>query len=251
MKTNPQLKTLLFGIITSFTFFVKAQVLPSEFYDFQFKLNYLEKKEKFKLLKKTIKENPNEPLYYVMLADYYASERDMKNVIKYYEKSIELDSKFAAGHSGLARYLCENDSTQLENALTHINQAISLEYRGWNFHAIRANIYFRMKEYDLALKDAYWELNILGDIAYSAIEVIVRSLYAQKKDTELTAFLKKIDASKGIYGTEFTFFLGSLYENIKDFKKACLCYHTAAESYVIIKEKIPSNIELKLKKCKQ
>jgi tetratricopeptide (TPR) repeat protein len=230
---------------------MNAQVMPSKFFDFHFKLHTLENKEKIKLLKKTIKDNPNEPWYYVMLADYYASQRDMKNVIKYYEKSIELDSKFAAGHSGLARYLYENDSTQLENALTHINQAISLEYRGWNFHAIRANIYFRMKEYDLALKDAYWELNILGDIAYSAIEVIVKSLYAQKKDTELTTFLKKIDASKGIYGTEFTFFLGSLYENINDLKKACVCYHTAAESYVIMKEKIPSNIEMKLKNCKQ
>jgi tetratricopeptide (TPR) repeat protein len=245
------LKTIVLLAFTAFNTTIFSQVMPDKFVEFQYKLYEVPMKEKFKLLKKAIKENPNEPWYYWMLANTYEFESDTKNVVKYYEKSIELDSKFAAGHANLARYLTGNDSTQLDKALMHINKAIALEPKTDHFHIDRANIYLKKKEYDLAIKNANMELNLPDPDPYPAYEVIVSALYAQKKQTELTSFLKKIDASKGIYGTEFTFFLGSLYENIKDFKKACLCYHTAAESYVIMKEKIPSNIELKLKNCKK
>ena len=225
--------------------------MPEKFLEFQYKLYEVPMKEKFKLLKKAIKENPKEPWYYWMLANTYEFESDTKNVVKYYEKSIELDSKFAAGHANLARYLTGNDSTQLDKALMHINKAIALEPKTYHFHIDRADIYLTKKEYDLAIKNANMELNLPDPDPYPAYEVIVNALYAQKKQSELTAFLKKTDMSKGYYGTDFAMLLGSLYEKMKDFEKACNCYRMAAEPFEMMEEKIPANIELKLKNCKQ
>lgn len=225
--------------------------MPDKFVDFQGKLDEVAYKEKFKLLKKAIKENPNEPWYYWMLASTYSLQEDGKNAIKNYEKSIELDSKFAAGHASLARYLYGNDSTQLDKALIHINKAISLEPKTDYFHVDRANIYLLKKDYDLAIKNANMELNLQNSDHYPAYEVIVNALYAQKKQTELTTFLKKTDMSRGYYGTDFAMLLGNLYEKMKDYEKACRCYRMAAEPYEMMEEKVPANIELKLKNCKQ
>jgi tetratricopeptide (TPR) repeat protein len=225
--------------------------MPDKFVEFQYKLDELPFKEKFKLLKKAIKENPNEPWYYWMLASTYSLKEDGKNAIKNYEKSIEMDSKFAAGYASLARFLTDYDSTQLDKALIHINKAIALEPKTENFYIDRANIYLKKKEYDLAIKNANIALNLPEPDHYSAYEVIVNALYAQKKQSELTTFLKKTDMSRGYYGTNFAMLLGSLYEKMKDYEKACNCYRMAAEPYEMMEEKIPANIELKLKNCKQ
>ena len=95
------------------------------------------------------------------------------------------------------------------------------------------------------------ELNLPDPDPYPAYEVIVTALYAQKKQTELTSFLKKIDVSQGYFGPDFAMLLGGLYEKMKDYEKACNCYRMAAEPYEMMEEKIPTNIELKLKNCKQ
>lgn len=225
--------------------------MPDKFVEFQYKLDELPFNEKFKLLKKAIKENPNEPWYYWMLASTYSLKEDGKNAIKNYEKSIELDSKFTAGHASLARFLTDYDSTQLDKALMHINKAIALEPKTDHFHIDRANIYLKKKDYDLAIKNANMELNLPDPDPYPAYEVIVNALYAQKKQSELTTFLKKTDMSRGYYGTDFAMLLGSLYEKMKDYEKACNCYRMAAEPYEMMEEKIPANIELKLKNCKK
>ena len=250
MKSKFQLKPLFFGLVMVFAFSVNAQMIPPKFFDFYHELHYLDKKEKLKLLKKAIKENPNEPWYYVMLADYYKLEKNGKKAVECYEKSIQLDSKFASGYACLATYLYENDSTQLAQALTHINKAILLEPKGWNFHIVRANIYYLMKEYDLAIKNAYMDPIILGGLSQAANEVIVKSLYAQKKEVELTSFIKRADISKGTYNTEFALLLGGLYENMNDFEKACNCYKTVLENRDLKKLEILKEIKNKLKNCK-
>ena len=245
------LKTIVLLAFTAFNTTIFSQVMPDKFVEFQYKLYEVPMKEKFKLLKKAIKENPNEPWYYWMLANTYEFESDTKNVVKYYEKSIELDSKFAAGHANLARYLTGNDSTQLDKALMHINKAIALEPKTDHFHIDRANIYLKKKEYDLAIKNANMELNLPDPDPYPAYEVIVSALYAQKKQTELTSFLKKTDVSQGYFGPDFAMLLGGLYEKMNDTEKACNCYRMAAEPYEMMEEKVPVNIELKLKNCKK
>ncbi len=225
--------------------------MPDKFVEFQYKLDEFTFKEKRKLIKQAMKENPNEPWYYWMLANTYEFDDDTKNVVKNYEKSIELDSKFVAGHANLARYLTGDDSTQLDKALMHINKAIALEPKTENFYIDRANIYLKKKEYDLAIKNANIALNLPEPDHYPAYEVIVTALYAQKKQTELTAFLKKTDVSKGYFGPAFAMLLGGLYEKMGDSKKACNCYRMAAEPYEMMEEKVPANIELKLKNCKE
>jgi tetratricopeptide (TPR) repeat protein len=49
------------------------------------------KKEALAELEKLIKSNPNEPRYYGLLADYYLSEKDEANALKYYNKILEID----------------------------------------------------------------------------------------------------------------------------------------------------------------
>jgi tetratricopeptide (TPR) repeat protein len=229
---------------------VNAQDMPKKFMDLQNKLLEFSQKEKYKLLKKAIKENPNEPWYYWLLADSYEFEMDTKNVVKYYEKSIELDSKFVAGHESLARFYYFDDSTQLDKALMHISKAIELEPTNDKFYIVRANIYLKKKKYDLAIKNAHMVLDLPNSDPYPAYEVIVTALYTQKKYAELNALLKKVDLSNVFYGTTFEMLLGNLYENINENKKACNCYRFAAVPYETAADGIPANIEIKLKKCK-
>ncbi|HLN73928.1 MAG: tetratricopeptide repeat protein [Methylococcaceae bacterium] len=49
------------------------------------------KKEALAELEKLIKSNPNEPRYYGLLADFYLSEKDEVNALKYYNKILEID----------------------------------------------------------------------------------------------------------------------------------------------------------------
>jgi len=49
------------------------------------------KKEAQAELQKLIDYNPNEPRYYGLMADYYLSEKDEENALKYYLKILEID----------------------------------------------------------------------------------------------------------------------------------------------------------------
>lgn len=49
------------------------------------------KKEALAELQKLIDFNPKEPRYYGLMADYYLSEKDDVNALKYYEKILEID----------------------------------------------------------------------------------------------------------------------------------------------------------------
>ena len=49
------------------------------------------KKEAMAELQKLIDSNPNEPRYYGLMADYYLSEKDEENALKYYMKILEID----------------------------------------------------------------------------------------------------------------------------------------------------------------
>ena len=49
------------------------------------------KKEAFAELQKLIDFNPKEPRYYGLMADYYLSEKDEVNALKYYMKILEID----------------------------------------------------------------------------------------------------------------------------------------------------------------
>lgn len=49
------------------------------------------KKEALAELQKLIDSNPSEPRYYGLMADYYLSEKDDANALKYYNKILEID----------------------------------------------------------------------------------------------------------------------------------------------------------------
>lgn len=49
------------------------------------------KKEALAELQKLIESNPEEPRYYGLMADYYLSEKDEANALKYYMKILEID----------------------------------------------------------------------------------------------------------------------------------------------------------------
>lgn len=70
------------------------------------------KKEAVAELQKLIKSNPKEPRYYGLMADYYLSEKDEVNALKYYNKILEIDPDNGFVLFSLASYFREKGDKQ-------------------------------------------------------------------------------------------------------------------------------------------
>ena len=251
MKNNTLKKIQFFVVFTIINLHSFAQNLPEKYLEFYQKIEAETFDNKFKTLDKAIKNNPNEPWYYWMYASVYELNNEDKKVLYYYEKSISIDSNFSEGHASLARYLYNTDSTKLNKALTHINLAIKYEPNTSFYHIDRGEIYLKLGKYDLAIENANFELTLADSDPNVAYQLIVKVLYKQNKKNELYEFLKKNDLSQnGVYGTDFGILLGNLYFEMNENEKGCNCFRAVAEPYEMMGEKLPSEIEQKLKKCK-
>ena len=235
-------------ICTSSTIF--SQTIPTKHIDFYQDIEMASFKRKIKMIDKAIKKNPNEPWFYWMKASTY-EHFDSKIAVVNYEKALSIDSNFSAGHASLARFLNGTDSTKREQALYHINKAIKLDSTDFYFHIDRGYIYLALKNYDLAEAEAKYILT-LPEVDYlPPCQLLVETLYACGKRTELNEFILKYDLSQfgGFMDTNFDLLLGSLYEELGENDKACACFQSAAQPYSWMDEEIPADLVLKLKSC--
>ena len=206
---------------------------------------------KYKILDKAIKKNPNEPWYYWMYASVYDINNEDEKVLYYYEKAISIDSNFTEGHASLARFLYSSDSSKLEKALSHINFAIKYEPFTNYYHIDRGEIYLKMGKYDLAIENANFELTLNDSDPNTAYQLIVKTLNKQNKKNELYEFLRKNDLSQnGFFDTDFGILLGDIYYQMGETQKACNCYNAVGNPFDMMGIKLPVEIEEKIKKCK-
>ncbi len=70
------------------------------------------KKEAQSELQKLIDNNPKEPRYYGLMADYYLSEKDDANALKYYMKILEIDPENGFVLFSLTSYYREHDNKE-------------------------------------------------------------------------------------------------------------------------------------------
>jgi adenylate cyclase len=72
-----------------------------------------------------------------------------------FERAVELDPQYAAGHAYLAlaiyvQWVNHETPGELERALTHARQALALDENDSRCHRILASIYIRLRQHDLA-----------------------------------------------------------------------------------------------------
>jgi tetratricopeptide (TPR) repeat protein len=227
-----------------------TQTIPDKYSKFYQEVEATTFKKKIKMIDKAIKKNPNEPWFYWMKASSYELF-DQSKVVENYEKALSIDSNFSGGHASLARYYFYNDSAKLEAALSHINKAIVLEPSEHYYHIDRGNIFLALKQYDLAEAEAKYVLT-LPEVDYlPPCQLLVETLYACGKRTELNEFILKYDLSQfgGFMDTNFDVLLGNLYEELGEHDKACACFQAAAQPYSWMDGEIPADLVLKLKSC--
>lgn len=98
-----------------------------------------------KQLEAMLKENPNDPLVYLYLGDFYYGHNEKEKALKYYQKATDIDSSVANAYHGMGRIYAEehrNDKS-LEMELKAYNLS------SWNL-AYRVNIahrYYEMNDY--------------------------------------------------------------------------------------------------------
>ncbi len=252
MKNNTLKKIKFLIFINTICLSSYGQNLPDKYLNFYQNIESETYENKFKILDKEIKKNPNEPWYYWMYASVYELKNDERKALYFYEKAISVDSNFSEGHASLARFLYNADSKNFDKALLHINIAIKFEPNTSYYHIDRAEIYLKLKKYDLAIEDANYELTLVDSDPNTAYQIIIKALNKQNKKNELFELLKKIDLSQSpmLLGTDFGILLGNIYNEMGEKEKACNCYRTVAEPYEMMGEKLPTDIEKKIKACK-
>jgi tetratricopeptide (TPR) repeat protein len=244
------MKNYLLILIATLIFQVSAQFMPEKFNDFYTELMISEPKQRAKKLDNAIKKEPNEPWYYWMAAEFQAIMGDDLQAQKSYEKAISVDPKFSGGYASLARFLVYKDSTQLDNALFHINKALQIEPNNGQYYVDRGSIYLELKEYDKAMRDAKSASTLNADVIAVA-HLKIKILHQASNKEELYQFVKQNDLSEegSAFGTDFMLMLASVYEEMGEKDTACKLYRYTSEEYAMFDDDIPSHIAEKLKKC--
>lgn len=241
-----------FTIISLFFSFVSfAQMMPESVSIFNSELIELPFDEKLKKIDKAIQKTPKDPWNYWLKASVYELMGDQAKVRKNYQKSLALDSNFSAGHASFARYIYTNEKPNLEEALKHINKAISLEPTDRYFHIDRGTIYLMSQKYDQAILEARFVLQLQDDHELSAAKLLLEATYAQGEKDVLKNFLERIELSAfiGQMDTRFDLLLGDWYTEFGNMEKACLCYNSAAQTYLMLDSPLPDHLSNKLDQC--
>jgi tetratricopeptide (TPR) repeat protein len=132
---------------------------------------------------------PSHPYVNYLYGIYYAQIKDLETAKSYWEKTLTLFPK----HVGTLLYLSdalirENQSAE---AVPYLNRAVEAEPAAWRPHAMLAQAYLRLREYDQTVKQADRALE-LGHSQAAGIEPVkARALVAQGKKELAMTLLKE------------------------------------------------------------
>ncbi|MEO6150151.1 MAG: tetratricopeptide repeat protein [Mucilaginibacter sp.] len=157
-------------------------------------------------------------LYYIGMA-YYMKEDD-SNSIKFMERSINKDSKYAKAYYIKAETL--NYMSKYEEAINTFKQAIALEPDNGEYYSGLGDSFYNQKKNELALA-AYKTATYKKDAPGRAYSMIAQ-IFSQQKDDEnaLAAFyIAKSKVSKASDSYQNALYNIGLYESLKgDYDKA-------------------------------
>ena len=88
----------------------------------------------------------------------YSNSNVTKEAIKIYYDLLQLDPNHAQAHSNLGYQLMKEGN--YDEALKHFNKAISVKPKDYYAYSNRADYYFDLEQYDLAIADAKYALEL-------------------------------------------------------------------------------------------
>lgn len=216
------MKTILTYLVVLITTISFTQEPPEKYQKIWNEINEGDAESAQKELKKIIKTKPKDPWPYWMMGISLENGQENAEKCGYYEQAIAADSSFAPGYYNLANCL-DSDSSNYPRIEKLYTKAITLEPNDNHNYVARASLYQDWEKYDLAVKDAKTAKLLDSQDCYFANQIIIKSLYAQRKMDDLRIFLKLNDPNNGggPPDGEYQFFLGELYEGWGEPAKAC------------------------------
>lgn len=198
-----------------------------------------------------IQEQPSDPWLYWMMGVAQNLQFHTDSAIYYFEQSIQVDPTFARGYHILGSFYTNMDDENCKKAIDLFSKAIQFDSLNGYYFSDRGAMYFKLKQYDLALSDCKKAITCDEYLSPGPFVIIVKSLLQQNKREELNAFIQQrvFIGSNGFWDTDFDFLMGNLYEENGDPNMACECYTHAIYMLEVMEEAIPPTLLEKRKKC--
>lgn len=245
------MKKVLFPLFILFTFQLNAQLLPEKYNSLMEEMWEKNYNEKLVFLDKKFKKNTKDPWYYWFKADVYAMEGDDANARSCYEKSVEVDPKFAAGYGSFARYLVTIYGGDFEKAVELSSKAIELDPTEFYYYIDRAEAYLKLKKYEEALSDAFFYIDQDGVFVFNGQMILINCYIEQNDQAKLKELLMSFAVNEIDFmaGPDLATTIGNYYLSYGDQARACGAFRVAAENYDLLGGVAPDNLLKELKKC--
>lgn len=160
-----------------------------------------------------IKQDPEDPLVYHSMGNYYVIKKDFARAIKNYKKSIELDPEIAFVYYNLGRVYAYQE--KYEEAISEYKEAIDLDPLDPYFHYNLGRSYYKNQELEEAGKEYNISIKLKSDYAapYYGLGMIY---FKTGKYQEAVAYFNKVieldpdsdlakEAEKGIKFAQYYF----------------------------------------------
>lgn len=247
------MKILLLLLLLNVSLQLNAQMMPEKYNSLMEEMWSKNTKEKLKFLDKKFKGNEKDPWYYWFKADVYAMNEDDANARLCYEKSVEVDPKFAAGYGSYARYLVNYVDAEYEKAVELSTKAIELDQSEFYYYIDRAEAYLKLKKYDEALSDAFFFMDQDGVFVFVGQIVVINCYIDQDDQVKLKEVLMSFGVNEIDFmaGPELATIIGNYYLSYGEQERACGAFRVAAENYDLLGGETPDDLLNKLKKCEE
>ena len=239
---------LLFAIIVSPVF---AQDPPEKYQEVWQMVNEMDpnNSKTNKKLEQLRKENPNDPWIYWISGINCNPVTGNEAAAIFYKKAIEVDSTFPHAYYNLA--VLDNDTTEqaYRNQINLLTKALKYDANLGFAFIVRGDAHLALGELDQAMQDCLSarKTNDIDPMEANRLEVEI--LWKQNKKKEAFKLVRKSSLADGMWGTDFSVLLASIYEEMGEHEKACMCYYMAAEPFDAMEMEVPAAIAEGVKKC--
>lgn len=248
------MKKLILSLCMVFvTMIVSAQMMSEKIFDFYSSLDLLDTETREKKLQAAIKNNPKEPWYFLIRAEFSMIMGENDRAENDYVSALAINPSFSATNGLYARFLYTNNPTpeRLSKALELIEKAIKLDPSEQYYLLDKGSIYLEMNQFDKAMEAADLVLKKFTDFEADAIELKIKALHGAGDKEKLHRFFKQTPAIMEIFfvNVDFVLLVGSIYEEIKMYDNACGVYFSFADFLTEMEDAIPVELASKLQRC--